>query len=93
MSKNNMVKAAETHVPKQVDVLPPIKVGTLNNIKGKRLTHGRIIRAVARGEIPVNEASKMSYMLTNHAKIVETETLEARLDRLELAAEQSREIR
>ena len=50
-------------------------------------------RQVRRGEIPADEGSKMTYMLSNLSKILAAEELENRIDTLEKALEQHHDDR
>jgi len=91
MPKKSGVKLPQVHEPAGQVVIPPIKAGPLNKQGGVRRLHSRVIKAALRGEISVEEMSKLSYAMTNHSKIIENETLSDRLDRLEKAMEGTHE--
>ena len=60
-------------------------VGPLRDQGGVRRELARVYRAARRGEIPVDEASKLTYCLFHLSKIIESETFEERMDRIEEA--------
>jgi len=61
----------------------PPKVGRLTNLRGVR-TELRAVYADARqGRIDTQDATRLAYVLQVTAKVLETEALEARLEKLE----------
>jgi len=47
--------------------------------------HARIIKAALKGELPIEEMARFSNSLMIQSKVIEAETLEDRLDRIEQA--------
>jgi|APSaa5957512535_1039671.scaffolds.fasta_scaffold238907_2 hypothetical protein len=87
MAKKSSVEITQVPTGKDVSVYPPIKAGALNRQGGVRLLHSRVIKAALKGQISVEELSKLSYSLNVHSKIIENETLSDRLVLLEKTME------
>ena len=75
------------------EVVPTLRIGPLSQQRFIRKELGKVYRQVRRGEIPADEGSKMTYMLSNLSKILAAEELENRIDTLEKALEQHHDDR
>ena len=65
------------------NVTAPLKPGRLNSLRGSRLLHTRLVRAVCAGSISPTEASKISFILKNHTGILELEETTRRMAEIE----------
>ena len=79
--KNIVDLSVVRHV--QGQVMKPPRVGPLNTQKGTRSQIAKIYRRTVRGEIDPADGSKLVYMLHTLSKVIETESLEDRIKRLE----------
>ncbi len=77
----------------QGEIIVPRRIGPLHKLSGARREMARVYREMRRGTIDPQIGTKLVYTLASLGKVLEIETIEARLDRLEQAAEQIREVR
>ena len=80
------VKSLQSVAPKEGEILPPHEIGKcgrLNTIRNVRVEAGRIYRRICEGYVPVEDGTKLFYMLDRQSRMVETETIEARIVALE----------
>ena len=72
------------------EVLPSGDIGRpgpLASIRDVRIEMGRVYRAVCRGDLAPEGGTKLAYMLDRIGRLVELETVEARLIALERGAD------
>jgi hypothetical protein len=69
------------------EVLLPPRIGPLNKHRGARTELARVYRQVRRGEIPPDVGTKLVYMLHTLSRVLEVETFDERLGRVEKALE------
>ena len=72
------------------EVLPSGDIGrpgSLATIRDVRREMGRVYRAVCRGDLPPEGGTKLAYMLDRIGRLVELETVEARLIALEQSSD------
>lgn len=65
---------------------PPLR---LDSLKRVRLELNKLYRAARLGEIPTQDASRLTFMLISIGKLLEVEMLETRLEKLEKDHEQT----
>ncbi len=75
----------------QGEVIPPPRIGPLHKLSGARREMARVYRGMRRGTIDPQIGTKLVYALASLGKVLESESLEARIDRLERAEEEGRE--
>lgn len=81
-NRKNLMEVA----PPQGEVLSPSnygKPGRMKNLSGITREARRIYRLVCEGKIPVEEATKLFYMLDRMSRMAETALLEERLKTIE----------
>ena len=90
MTKGNGKQAQKTTVglpEKQPNkgqvIIPPARIGPLHTQKGTRSEIARVYRLCRRGEIPPEVATKLTYMLHTLSKVIESDTMEQRMSRME----------
>ena len=66
-----------------VEVLRPPPPLRLDSLKRVRLELNKLYRAARLGQIPTQDASRLTFMLISIGKLLEVEMLEARLELLE----------
>ena len=84
MSHN--LKTLKIVAPRDGDLLLPTnygKPGRLNTMGAIRSESARVYRRVCEGRIPVEDGTKLFYMLDRMTRMVEAEFLEIRLEALE----------
>jgi hypothetical protein len=84
MSHN--LKTLKIVAPSDCDLLLPTnygKPGRLNTMGAIRSESARIYRRVCEGRIPVEDGTKLFYMLDRMTRMAEAEFLESRLEALE----------
>ena len=84
MARN--IKSLKAVAPAAGEVLPHQdigKSGRLNTAKNIRVEAGRVYRRVCDGYIPVEDGTKLFYMLDRLSRMVEAEVFEARIDAIE----------
>jgi len=59
------------------------RVGRLDTVSSVVTELGRLYRAARRGDVPIGDAAKLTYILTAIRAALETSSLEKRLDVLE----------
>jgi hypothetical protein len=64
---------------------PPPKVGKLDSLRAVRIELTRVYRDMRRGKIPSYEGTRLAFVLTAIARVLEQSDLEARIERLESA--------
>jgi hypothetical protein len=80
------VKDLTVREPAEVEILPPGTYGTpkrLTTMRGIRQEAARIYRLVCTGTVPVEDGTKLFYMLDRLGRLAEAEFLEGRLVALE----------
>jgi|TARA_R110000868_G_scaffold26154_1_gene101118 hypothetical protein len=84
MSHN--LKTLKIVAPRDGDLLLPTnygKPGRLNTMGSIRSESARVYRRVCEGRIPVEDGTKLFYMLDRMTRMAEAEFLESRLEALE----------
>jgi hypothetical protein len=84
MSHN--LKTLKIVAPRDGDLLLPTnygKPGRLNTMGAIRSESARVYRRVCEGRIPVEDGTKLFYMLDRMTRMAEAEFLESRLEALE----------
>lgn len=65
---------------------PLPRVGRLNSLAGVRLELTRVYRDARQGKIPTQEASRLTFILSVIARVIEGSELERRVEALERMA-------
>jgi hypothetical protein len=62
---------------------PPVRVGRMDTASGVLREMTKIYRAARRGELPLADACRLTYMLQSMGRLFETTELERRMKALE----------
>lgn len=71
-------------VPSQpLERIPPPRRGDLQTLAGVKLEMARVYRRMKTGKIKTQDGTRLAYVLTCVAKLIETSELQARLEAIE----------